>query len=257
MDVKNNLMEKTVINLRTTFSNYFNWNDMDVNYARVDIANKRIFAMPSNYEWHLIYFDDDLDLRTSERLILGIQHWSNYSPKFSAALSKSQKRGSKIDICTQHDSVFEIITVSSKVNLSFADMISIYKWKPIIADYAHRVWTRNQDIILPLREKIPPKKQSKKVGGSSENLLEIHPYMRFGDIKFTRKEIITIRLLLSHRKVKEISAIQGCSLTSEHKRIQRIKEKLNCQHHSLSGLFNALKEHGVTLSCLETLIELP
>ncbi|HEN3643911.1 TPA: hypothetical protein U5E29_004239 [Yersinia enterocolitica] len=246
-----------MIKLRTTFSTYFDWNDMDVNYARVDIANKRIFAMPSNYEWHLIYFDDDLDLLTSERLMPGIQHWNNYSPKFSAALSKSQKRGSKIDICTQHDGVFEIITVSSKANLSFADMISIYKLKPIFADYAHRVWTRNQDIILPLREKIAPKKEIKRVISSSEKVLEIHPYMRFGDVKFTRKEIITIRLLLSHRKVKEIAAIQGCSLTSEHKRIQRIKEKLNCQHHSFSGLFNALKEYGITLSCLEALIELP
>ena len=257
MDVKSNLMEKTVVKLRNTFCNYFDWNDIDVNYAKVDISNKKIFAMPSNYEWHLIYFDENLDLKTSERLTPGVQHWSNYSSQFSEALKKSHKKGSKVDICTQHNNMFEIITVHSINKLSFADMVTIYKWKPIIADYAHREWCKNQDVILPLRENITLPARCQKVIHSSDELLDIHPYMRFGDIKFTQKEIITIRLLLSHRKVKEICAIQGCSLTSEHKRIQRIKEKLNCQNHSLGGLFNALKEKDITLSCLETQICFP
>ncbi|MFJ1231110.1 hypothetical protein ACRBEF_17520 [Yersinia proxima] len=257
MDVKNNLMEKTILKLKKTFFNYFDWNSMDVNYARVDTLNKSIFAMPSNYEWHLIYFDENLDLNTSERLTPGVQHWNNYSYKFSEALKKSHKKGSKVDICTQHNSVFEIITVNSINRLSFADMVTIYKWKPVIADYAHREWCKHQDIVLPLRENITLPMNRKKVIHSSDELLNIHPYMRFGDLKFTQKEIITIRLLLSHRKVKEICAIQGCSLTSEHKRIQRIKEKLNCQHHSLGGLFNVLKENGITLACLDTQINFP
>lgn len=81
--------------------------------------------------------------------------------------------------------------------------------------------------------------------------------MRFGHIRFTRKEMITIRLLLSHCKVKEISYIQGCSEATENKRIQRIKEKLGYPYVSSSGLFTALKEQGITLACLETLIDLP
>ncbi|WP_145520738.1 hypothetical protein [Yersinia mollaretii] len=257
MDVKNNLMEKTILKLRNTFSAYFDWNSMEVNYAKVDVKNKSIFAMPSNYEWHLIYFDENLDLKTSERLTPGVQHWNNYSSKFSETLRKNNKRGSKVDVCTQNSNTFEIITVNSINKLSFSDMVTIYKWKPIIADYAHREWRKNQDIVLPLRESITLPKNCQKIIHSSDELLGIHPYMRFGDIKFTQKEIITIRLLLSHLKVKQICTIQGCSLTSEHKRIQRIKEKLNCKYHSLGGLFNALKEHGVTLSCLEAFIAYP
>lgn len=88
-------------------------------------------------------------------------------------------------------------------------------------------------------------------------ILDVHQYMRFGNIRFTRKEIVTIRLLLSHCKVKEISYIQGCSEVCEHKRIQRIKEKLDCPHASSSGLFMALKENGITLACLETLVSYP
>ncbi len=68
--------------------------------------------------------------------------------------------------------------------------------------------------------------------------------------------MITIRLLLSHCKVKEISYIQGCSEASENRRIQNIKEKL-FPYASSSGLFTALKEQGITLACLETLIDLP
>ena len=136
--------------------------------------------------------------------------------------------------------------------------MTLYKWKPTIADYAHRVWHQDRDIILPLREEIPTYKElTNKKHDSTNDLLDVHPYMRFGNVRFTRKEMITIRLLLAHRKVKEIAAIQGCLITTEHARIQRIKKKLNCEHHSLGGLFNALKEHGITMSCLETLITYP
>ncbi|MBN6367861.1 hypothetical protein JZL89_21230, partial [Providencia rettgeri] len=82
-------------------------------------------------------------------------------------------------------------------------------------------------------------------------------YMRFGNIRFTRKEMITIRLLLSHCRVKEISYIQGCSEATENKRILRIKEKLGCSYTSPSGLFQALKENGITLACLESLVSYP
>lgn len=99
--------------------------------------------------------------------------------------------------------------------------------------------------------------ESDRINNDSADILDIHQYMRFGNIRFTRKEILTIRLLLSHRKVKEISAVQGCSEASEHKRIQRIKEKLGCPHASSGGVFHALKENGITLACLDTLVSLP
>ncbi|AVX38240.1 TPA: helix-turn-helix transcriptional regulator [Yersinia enterocolitica] len=258
MDVKNNSVEINSFNLKRIFASYFDWDDMDVNYTKIDLDSRDIYAMPSNYEWHLIYFDDDLDLSISERIIPGMQCWRDYSSKHSEVLLKNDKRESKIDICTRHGNIYEILSINSKRKLSFSDVMTIYKWKPTIADYAYRVWHQDLDIVLPLREKISPnKKIPNQKDDSTDELLTIHPYMRFGNVRFTRKEMITIRLLLSHRKVKEISAIQGCSITAEHSRIQRIKQKLNCKHHSLGGLFNALKNHGITLSCLETLLAYP
>ncbi|CFQ45259.1 hypothetical protein [Yersinia aleksiciae] len=258
MDVNNSVVEKNSFNLRGAFSNYFDWDSMDVTYLKIDVVNKCIFAMPSNYEWHLIYFHDDLDLRMSERVVPGIQYWSDYSSKYMEALLKNTKKESKIDICTKYGNEFEILSITSKNKLSFADVMTLYKWKPVIADYAQRVWHQDRDIILPLREEIPTQKNTiKNSHDSVGELLDVHPFMRFGNIRFTRKEMITIRLLLSHRKVKEIAAIHGCLITTEHARILRIKQKLDCEHHSLGGLFKALKDHGVTLSCLETLTAYP
>ncbi len=56
MDVTNNVVEKNSLNLRRVFAHYFDWNNMDVTYSKVDLINKCIYVMPSNYEWHLLSF---------------------------------------------------------------------------------------------------------------------------------------------------------------------------------------------------------
>ncbi|MBO3021199.1 hypothetical protein J0A81_21935, partial [Providencia rettgeri] len=138
--------------------------------------------------------------------------------------------------------------------------ILLYKCRPTIIDFAYESWKKDKDnyTILPLREEIKfPVNIVNKRSEQEFEPLDIHPYMRFGNIRFTRKEIITIRLLLSHCRVKEISYMQGCSEATENKRIQRIKEKLGCSYTSPSGLFQALKENGITLACLESLVSYP
>ncbi|MCW2257653.1 hypothetical protein M2263_003744 [Providencia alcalifaciens] len=86
---------------------------------------------------------------------------------------------------------------------------------------------------------------------------DIQQYMRFGNICFTREEIMTIRLLLSNCQLSEISVIQGCSEDIENERIQKIKDKLDCPYVTDNRLFNVLKEQGITLPCLETLVRYP
>lgn len=258
MDAKNSIIEKNSLNLRRIFSNLFDWDDMDVTYGKIDLFNKSILTMPSSYEWYLIYYDADLDLLTSQRIIPGIQYWSNYSSKHTDTLLKNRKRQSKVDICTQYKNVFELLSINSRRNLSFTDVMTLYKWKPIIAHYAERVWGQNQDVILPLREDIPLYENSvDNLHSASAEPVDFHPYIRFGNIQFTRKEIITIRLLLSDLKIEDISAIQRCSLTSEYARIKQIKEKLNCEQNSSVGLVNALKDHGITLSSLDSFTVYP
>ncbi|MEX5904323.1 hypothetical protein [Providencia hangzhouensis] len=60
------------------FLKYFDWNDIDVTYSRVDLINHSVRTISSNYNWVLMVWDDDLDKKVKERLIPGIQYWNNY-----------------------------------------------------------------------------------------------------------------------------------------------------------------------------------
>ncbi|MDV5226680.1 hypothetical protein RZ760_012160 [Providencia rettgeri] len=251
MNVKNKRLEKTCSDFKKYFSHHFDWNNIDLSFVSVDTKNKKLNTITTNYDWLLTCWDDDLDLLIKERLASGIQYWDNYSSAYSDTFSKNNKNFFKVDFCHQHDDIFNIISINTNKHLSVTETLATYKYKPIIAHYAQRIWLKNVEAELPLRAEISlPSINKQEAEKGAVELLDIHQYMRFGNIRFTRKEIITIRLLLSQCRVKEISYIQGCSEASEHKRIQNIKDKLGCSHASSSGLFKALKEHGVTLACL-------
>lgn len=258
MNIESIVLEKTFSDFSNEFSKYFDWNDIDLTFFSVDIKKKEYYISSSNYEWQLLCWADDLDLLISERLKSSIQYWSNYSDAYAETLKKTEKNQLKIDICSRYDDIFEITTINAKKQFSLSEILAIYKYRPIIADYSHYTWKKNPEIALPMRANI---NDDNGLLGKTKNLadefINTHKHMRFGNIRFTRKEMITIRLLLSHCRVKEISYIQGCSEASENKRIQNIKEKLGCPYVSSSGLFTALKEQGITLACLETLIDLP
>lgn len=258
MDINSSAMEKVCQSLIKDFYQYFDWNDIGINYSIINLSNKTVNVLSSDYDWLLTYWGEDIDLFINERLKAGVHYWDNYRDIFKILLKRGRNNNFKIDFCTQHGNILELISINTALKLSVSDMMTIYKWKPIISDYANRLWHKNEDVILPLRADINKFISEKNLINKDDvDILDIHQYMRFGNIRFTRKEILTIRLLLSHRKIKEISAIQGCSEASEHKRIQRIKEKLGCPHASSGGVFNALKENGITLACLDTLVSLP
>nr|CAC9216073.1 Uncharacterised protein [Providencia rettgeri] len=62
MDIESNRMEKISASVKLDLCNYFNWNDIDVNYNIIDIDEKKIYALSSDYEWQLIYWHHDMDL---------------------------------------------------------------------------------------------------------------------------------------------------------------------------------------------------
>ncbi len=258
MNIESLAMEGICKSLNDGFSQYFDWDNIGINYSRVNLSDQSIHTLSSDYEWMVTFWGDDMDLLIDDRLNAGIQYWNNYSEQYKSVLKKGKNNKFKVDFCTKHGDIFEIVSINSKNKLSVSDVMDVYKWKPTLSDYANRLWQHDEELVLPLRAKInKDNDENKLTNKNSAELIDIHQYMRFGNIRLTRKEILTIRLLLSHRKIKEISAIQGCSEASEHKRIQRIKEKLGCPHASSGGVFNALKENGITLACLDTLVSLP
>lgn len=257
MNIKNTLIENACYEFKERFSNIFDWNEIDVTINKINTNNKSVNIISNNYEWQLMCWDDDLDLFVNERLKSKIQYWNFYSSPFKKTLAKAEKNKFKIDICCRYGDVFEITTINAKRELTLSDMIQFYSLKPILSDYAHRVWSKTPELLLPLRAYVPKPSNTSDIKNSDRyQLSSEYKYFRFGDIRFTHKEMVTIRMLLASCRIKEISYHQGCSEACEHKRIQKIKEKLGCPYASSSGLFRALKEHGVTLACLETIIDL-
>lgn len=61
---------------------------------------------------------------------------------------------------------------------------------------------------------------------------------------------MTIKLLLSHRSIKEISQIQGCTEAIETLRVENIKDKLKYTGEVNNKLFNVMEEHCITLNSL-------
>ena len=252
MDIKSDFLENACCNFKRKFNNVFYFTDYDVAFIRIDLDNKKINSVNSNYDWILMNWADDLDLMISERISSDIQFWSNYSSAYANTFSRIKNNKMKVDICHRIGNVYELISLNSKHDLTAKDILNLFKIRPMISDFTHKIWQQKDNIDLPLREKIvPPETTVVAADGQTSDLFNIHNHMRFGNIRLTQKEMLTIRMLLSQCRTKEISYIQGCSIMTEHKRIQTIKEKLGCPNASSSGLFKALNEHGITTACLD------
>lgn len=135
MNVESIEMEALSENMRKDLFNYFDWDGFDVHYTVVDVDNKKIYALSSNYEWQLIYWHEDMDLNLDERLHVGIQYWKNYSNAYREILSKLDFKNKKIDFCNRYNNVFEILSVNSFEAVPSLDLLSLCKWRTVMASY--------------------------------------------------------------------------------------------------------------------------
>lgn len=246
MNVESIEMEALSKNMRKDLFNYFDWDSFDVHYTVVDVDNKKIYALSSNYEWQLIYWHEDMDLNLDERLHVGIQYWKNYSNAYREILSKLDFKNKKIDFCNRYNNVFEILSVNSFETVPSLDLLSLCKWRTVMASYAYEKWNEDGYFPIPIRQEINVIQNENSLKG----IKEVHDYIRFGNISFSNREILTIKLLLSHRSIKEISQIQGCTEAIETLRVENIKDKLKYKGEVNNKLFNVMEEHCITLNSL-------
>lgn len=68
MNIENKHLELSCSGFGDKFLKYFDWNDMDVTYSRVDVTNNVVKVISNHYEWVLMFWDDDLDKKVKERL---------------------------------------------------------------------------------------------------------------------------------------------------------------------------------------------
>ncbi|ATG16079.1 hypothetical protein CO695_07155 [Providencia alcalifaciens] len=246
MNVESIEMEVLSRNMKKDLFYCFDWNIFDVHYTVVDVDNKKIYALSSDYEWQLTYWHEDMDLKLDERLHAGIQYWENYSDSYRKILSKLNFKNKKIDFCSRYNNVFEILSINSFDTVPSLDLLSLCKWRTVMASYAYEKWNAHEYTSIPIRQEINIIKNENSLKG----MKEISDYIRFGNLSFSNKEILTIKLLLSHRSIKEISQIQGCTEATENLRVEKIKWKLKYEGEVNNKFFNAMEEHCITLNSL-------
>lgn len=246
MNVESIEMEALSKNMKKDLFNYFDWDSFDIHYTVVDVDNKKLYALSSNYEWQLVYWHENMDLNLDERLHAGIQDWENYSYPYKTILSKLNFKNKKIDFCSRYNNLFEILSVNSSEAVPSLDLLSLCQWRTVMANYAYEKWNGDGYVPMPIRQEINIIKNADSLKG----VKEVSDYIRFGNLSFSNREVLTIKLLLSHRNVKEISQIQGCTEAIESSRIEKIKWKLKYEGEVNNKLFNVMAEHCITLNSL-------
>lgn len=219
-------------------------------FCKLNIEKKTIYAISSDYHWLLEYWSSGLYKKIGHRSQTGIKTWDHMDLEHQSVL-KNKNIKYKTDITSNYGNIVDILSVATNRSLKEEDHLSLYAKKPIISSISSSIWCKYNIPALPLDNlECPTKSQPIDINVK-------HEHSQFGNIKFTSKEMETIHWILELNSLKEIAWKHQCSQTAERKRIDTIKAKLNCQGFSSSALFTALKDHGITASCLKHYIMPP
>ena len=211
-------------------------------------------SVTTNYQWHLNYWANDLDKHLSQRLTPGIMSWNRYDPVHQSIFKENMpSRKTKIDICTRHSDLFELMSVSTDTVLEFMDVGNLLTIKPKLSTLVRRTFHKHgTELALPLRCEmsfVPD-----KVKEAAKDTLESIGTWQFGELILTDLEMDTIRQLLMCRSIKEIANKHNCNEKVERKRLDNIKRKMDSEGHPISYLFDRLKENGIVQTCLDSFI---
>lgn len=239
MDVKNKIMEKASLKFKRDFHCYLDSNNIEVTCTRVDVPNNEINTISSDYEWVLNYWGQDLDLYLTERLTPGFKLWSAYSGHHNNMFFNDRELKCRVDICMKYGRIYEIISFKLKRELFNKDIAQLCKLRGIFSDYANLNWHGENKIALPLRSPL----------SDTYCLIEKNG-IYFGDVYLTRKELLSIKLLLLNKNIYEISAIQGSEIEDELRGVNAILAKF--ESNVENDFIKTLNYHGITLSTLNS-----
>lgn len=230
--------------------------NFDISFSCINNGTSEVLTLSTDYEWHLEYWESGLDLKLAQRMHKGVHSWSSYDEKHLSTLKQYvPERMTKIDICTEHNSKFELLSFSSCREISLAEINYFIEVKPAISLLARKIWkSHDNKTALPLR--CQPVNADFLIQKKAK-CYQSKEFYQFGDIILTNREMKTIELLIRMRGVKEIANFHNCSGDVEKKRIANIKRKLNCEGLPLSSLFDALEKNGVIFTCMAHYITSP
>lgn len=251
MDVKDIRMEKACKKFISCLD-FDERNVIHVSFSRINREQNRISTICTDYDWHLMYWNEDVYKSVSKRFTEGINVWDGLDHRHKEQLKKTRAT-QKVDITTGTGTSIDILSVATKKLINERVVISLLSLKPKVTYLSEKIWReeRPKKLILPISTS--PATSSGKENETSIRL-DISNHS-FGNITFSEKEMQTIQLLLQLKSLKEIAWFHQCSNTAERKRIELIKQKLGCSGKSASCLFEALKKYGITQACLSNYIK--
>jgi hypothetical protein len=221
------------------------YNDpIHISYSVVSVDNRSIYTISTDYNWHLSYWEHDLNQTVSKRLSPGISFWQDKGAEHLALLSLHHI-SHKVDytwISPQSHQV-EIISLAGHHPLSSRETHQLASIRPLLAYEAHQLWQKNNVDALPYEPDILPLIPP-------DDFAEEPSHFRFGDITLTKREMSTIRQLLAFHSVKVIAWQHRCSESAEIKRIETIKKKIGCSGNR-AVFFQLLRQYGITEACLD------
>lgn len=248
MDVHNTDME-AVCHVFKRHVEYMGMDDLSVSFSRVDVQDKTVNTISTNYPWHIAYWESGLHKMLERRLCPGLHLWESLDNKHLNILRASTSDITKIDFVTQHGSSFELLSVSAVSPISFGFVQEISQLKTQISDLSEQCWGKHKEQLV-----LPYVAQTSAQHSQETNTLraKINEGYQFGHIKISQDELDTIRHMLQWKSVKEISVLKRSSEFTEARRINEIKRKFGCLNQPDSELFKQLVKQGVTLACLDS-----
>ncbi|MCG7499631.1 hypothetical protein MHO82_22460 [Vibrio sp. Of7-15] len=248
MDVHNTDME-AVCHVFKRHVEYMGMDDLSVSFSRVDVQDKTVNTISTNYPWHIAYWESGLHKVLHRRLCPGLHLWESLDNKHLDTLRASTSDITKIDFVTQHGSKYDLLSVSAVSPISFGFVQEISHLKTQIEDLSEQCWGKHKEaLILPYVGQTSVQRSLEM----DELRVRRNEGYQFGRIKLSQDELDTIRHMLQWKSVKEISIINRSSEFDEARRINGIKQKFGCLNKPDSELFKQLVKQGVTLACLDS-----
>ncbi|MDV5226683.1 hypothetical protein RZ760_012175 [Providencia rettgeri] len=230
-------MEKASLKFKKDLHCYLDLNNIEATCTQVDIINNEINTITSNYGWLLSYWGKDLDLCLNERLIPGFKLWSNYSDHYNNKLLNKANLKCRADLCIKYGNIYEIISFKLKGNVSNKDIMYLYRIRGVLSEYAKLNWYGKDKVSLPLRIDV-----TENVKYTEEDKIY------FGDFYLTRKEFLSVKLLLLNKSIDEISTIQGNGTSDELNRLDSIMKRL--KGSAKGDIIKTFRHNGITLPIL-------
>lgn len=224
-------------------------------FCHIDLNEQTLMTIPTFYNWHCQYMEQDLDLEIASRLNVGTNYWNQSSRMFNSYKNfLGNADFYKADFVVKTNTGFELFAVASRNPFACKDYITINHYFRSLSYSASKIRKAQPNIGVDLRAYQQVKTRFMENNPLTQKAIDL-PYAKskFGDLILTAKEQQYVEYILFNLTHKEIAHKQDCSETAVRHVISNIKRKLGNEFMPSSHMLAALKEKGVLEVCAKSI----